>query len=278
MKLVFQILFFLFLGYLTGCSNNNTTNKELIESDNIINPELMYLEALNEFETKKFNLAFEKFHEIELKFPLSKESIQAQIMMAFIEYIRLDYDLAILKLEKIIRRYPSYKDIDYAYYLIAMCYYEQIENPELDGRFNVLALKHFEETINYFPNSKYAKDSRQKIILLKENIAAKHMNVGMFYLNQKKYFAALKRFKKVIEEHSQSKYTPEALHRLVEIYYSLGIIEEAKKTASVLGYNYPKSKWYKYSYKIVGDQNYKKSNKTNFFKKILNTVSSNNEK
>ena len=275
MKLLFQILLFLLISYLTGCSN---TAKKTTESVTTRNPEIVYSEALNEFESENYNLAFEKFHEIELKFPLSNEAIQSQIMMAFIEYINLEYDSAILKLEKIIKRYPSYKDIDYAYYMIALCYYERIENPDLDGKFNVLALQNFQELINYFPDSKYTKDSKQKIILIKENIAAKHMNVGFFYLNRKNYLAALKRYQKVIDDHFQSKYTPEALHRLVEIYSSLGMIEEAKKAASVLGYNYPKSKWYKYSYNLVEEKNVNKSKKNNLFKKILNKISSNNEK
>jgi len=275
MKLLLQILIFLIIGYLTSCSNTTKTNTEIV---NINKPEIMYLEALKEFESEDYDLALEKFYEIELKFPLSKEAIQSQIMIAFVEYIKLDYDLAILKLEKIIKRYPSYKDIDYVYYMKAICYYERIENPELDGKFNLLALQSFNETINYFPNSKYAKDSQQKIFLLKENIAAKHMSVGLFYLNQKKYLASLKRYQKVIDKHSESKYTPEALHRLVEIYYTLGMVEEAKKTASVLGHNYPKSKWYDYSYNLVGDQDYIKSKKTNLLKKILNKVSLNNEK
>ena len=275
MKLLIQILLFLFIGYLLGCSNKNNMNTESVK---VKKPEIMYSEALYEFESKNYDLAVEKFNEIELKFPLSKEAIQSQILAAFVEYIGLEYELAILKLDKIIKRYPSYKDIDYVYYLKAMCYYEQVNNPELDGQYNVLALQSFEETINYFPNSKYAKDSQQKIILLKENIAGKHMNIGMFYLNQKKYLAALKRYQKVIDKHSQSKYTPEALHRLVEIYYSLGMIEEAKKTASVLGYNYPKSKWYEYSYNLLGDQHLNNSKKTNLFKKILNKISSSNEK
>jgi outer membrane protein assembly factor BamD len=162
--------------------------------------------------------------------------------------------------------------------MIALCYYERIENPDLDGKFNVLALQNFQELINYFPDSTYTKDSKQKIILIKENIAAKHMNVGLFYLNRKNYLAALKRYQKVIDDHFQSKYTPEALHRLVEIYSSIGMIEEAKKTASVLGYNYPKSKWYKHSYNLVEEKNFNKSKKNNLFKKILNKISSNNEK
>ena len=184
MKLLFQIFLFLLISYLTGCSN---TAKKTTESVTTRNPEIVYSEALNEFESENYNLAFEKFHEIELKFPLSNEAIQSQIMMAFIKYINLEYDSAILKLEKIIKRYPSYKDIDYAYYMIALSHYERIENPDLDGKFNVLALQNFQELINYFPNSKYTKDSKQKIILIKENIAAKHMNVGLFYLNRKNY-------------------------------------------------------------------------------------------
>ncbi len=275
MKLLLQILLILMMGCIAGCSNSTKTITEEIK---VKKPELMYSDALYEFESKNYDKAIENFHRIELNFPLSKEAIQSQIMIAFIEYIKLEYDLALIKLEKIIQRYPSYKDIDYVYYLKAMCYYERIENPELDGRFNALALQSFEETINYFPNSKYARDSQQKIILLKENLAAKHMNVGIFYLKQKKYLAALKRYQKVINEHSQSKYTPEALHRLVEIYYSLGMIEDSKKTASVLGHNYPKSKWYQYSYNLVGDQDSHESKKTNIFKRIINKISPNNEK
>ena len=275
MKIFLKILLIFSAIYLTSCSNTDNIKKDLNE---IKKPEIMYSDALNEFENENYDLAIEKFNEIELIFPLSNESIQSQIMIAFINYIKLEYDLAIIKLEKIINRYPSYKDIDYAYYMKAMCYYERVENPELDGKYNVLALKSFNELINYFPNSKYAKDSQQKIILLNENIAAKHMSVGSFYLNQKKYLAALKRYQKVVDDHSESKFTPEALHRLVEIYYSLSMIDDAKKTASVLGYNYPKSRWYEYSFNLVGDKDSKKSKKNGFFKKILNKISSNNEK
>ena len=272
MKLLIQILLFLLISYLTGCSGNKKSD---IESINNKQPEIMYLEALSEFENNNYEKAIEKFNEIDLNFPLSNEAIQSQIMLAFTYYVKLEYDASIIKLEKIINRYPSYKDIDYVYYMKAMCYYEQVENPELDGKYNVLALQSFNEISNLFPNSKYARDSQQKIILLKENMAAKHMSIGMFYLNQKKYLSALRRYQKVIDEHPQSKFIPEALHRLVEIYYTLGMTEEAKKSASVLGYNYPKSKWYSYSYNIL-DTNKSKNN--NLFKKVLNKISSNNEK
>tara|TARA_Y100000590_G_scaffold317062_1_gene358607 strand:+ start:1049 stop:1876 length:828 start_codon:yes stop_codon:yes gene_type:complete len=274
MKVLFQFVVFSLFFILVNCSNNLIKDDE---NTQVIDPSVIYTDALNELAKKNYEEAIKKFTDIELKYPLSNEALQAQIMLAFIEYSRLEYDLAIIKLEKIINRYPSYKDIDYVYYLKAMCYYERVENPELDGQNNILALKNFREIINYFPNSKYAKDSKQKIILLNENLAAKHMSVAMFYLKQKKYMASLKRFQKVVDEYSESKYTPEALHRMVEIYYTLGILEEAKKTASVLAYNYPQSKWYKYSYDIVGDQNLLKPKNKGFIKKILKKISTNDE-
>ena len=150
MKLLIQILLFLLIGYLTGCSGNKKSD---IGSINNKQPEIMYSEALFEFENNNYDKAIEKFSEIDLNFPLSNEAIQSQIMLAFIDYILLEYDASIIKLEKIISRYPSYKDIDYVYYLKAMCYYEQIENPQLDGQYNLLALQSFNQTINYFQNS-----------------------------------------------------------------------------------------------------------------------------
>ena len=135
----------------------------------------------------------------------------------------------------------------------ALCYYEQIKNENLDGRNNILAIENFEQIINRFPDSKYARDSEQKILFVKENMAAKHMNIAIFYLKNKNYLSALNRFKKVIDDYSTSKFVPEALHRLVEIYFTLGMNEEAKKTTAVLGYNYPESDWYKYSFNIIAD-------------------------
>ena len=124
----------------------------------------------------------------------------------------------------------------------------------------------FDQVIKRFPDSKYAKDSRQKIILVKSNVAAKHMEIGRFYLENKKYFAALNRFKIVVDEFSITKFTPEALHRMVEAYYEMGMYEDSYNTAALLGYNYPESKWYKYSYNLVGQND----NEETFLKKIRN--------
>ena len=235
-----------------SCSKNNEVeiSNEITET-----PEYLYDLAIKSLDNNKYDDAKVIFEDIEANFPLSNEAIQSQIMLGFIEYVNMNYEEAIFKFNQVIHLYPAYKNIDYAYYMRAMCYYEQIEDELLDGQNNALALQNFQQTINRFPNSEYAKDSKQKIILINENIAAKHMSIGLFYLKKKSYLAALRRYKIVIDEFSQSKFTPEALHRLVEIYYILGMLEDAKKTASVLGYNYPDSKWYKYSYKIVGEEN-----------------------
>ena len=138
------------------------------------------------------------------------------------------------------------------------------------------AVSRYTELVDRFPESKYRTDSYQKIVLINENIAAKHMSIGLFYLKRNKYVAAMNRFKKIIDNHSKSKFTPEALYRLVEIYYSLGMLEDAKKTASVIGHNYPKSKWYEYSYYLV--TNNKKEKDIKFLQKISNFLKINEKK
>ena len=234
-----------------NCSNIdkdiNTVSDEIILND----PENLYKIAKFTFDQQDYELARKQFLEIKKLFPLSNEAIQSEIMIAFIDYVQMDYDNAILNYKKVINKYPSHKDLDYIYYMIAMCNYEQLQNEALDGYYNDLALNSFNQVIKRFPDSKYAKDSRQKIILVKSNIAAKHMEIGRFYLKNKKYIAALNRFKIVVDDFSITKFTPEALHRMVEAYYEMGMYEDSYNTAALLGYNYPESKWYKYSYNLV---------------------------
>ena len=245
-KIICLILLYLCI----SCSNN--TNSNIDKNKNLLGePETLYKIAKITFDDQKFELAREQFNEINKLFPLSNEAIQSEIMIAFIDYIQMDYDNAILNYNKIINKYPSHKDLDYIYYMIAMCNYEQLQDEALDGYYNGVALRSFNQVINRYPESKYAKDSRQKIILVKSNIAAKHMEIGRFYLDNKNYIAALNRFKIVVDEFSMTKFTPEALHRMVEIYYEMGMYEDSYNTAALLGYNYPDSNWYKYSYNLV---------------------------
>ena len=244
---------FLFI-FLISCSNTQTrvdANKKEIN----LSPDKIYITAMNNFNNEKFVESKEQFELLQKLFPLSNEAIQAEIMIGFLFYVQMDYNEAISQFNKIIRKYPSHKDIDYIYYMIGMCNYEQIENHELDGAYNELALESFNQVILRFPKSEYAKDSRQKIILVKTNKAAKHMAIGRYYLKEKKYTAALNRFKVVIEDYSVTKFTPEALHRMVEAYYEMGMIDESIETASVLGYNYPDSLWYRHSYNLIKKEN-----------------------
>ena len=261
----YLISLFIITIFIINCSGSSNNKSQNALNDNET-PEIMYIEAKLLFDSKNLELSEQKFTDLRRLFPLSNEAIQSEFMIGFINYLRMNYATSISQFKKIINSYPSHKDLDYAYYMIALCDYEQITHESLDGSYNDLALDSFNQVINRFPDSKYAKDSRQKIILIKSNKAAKHMAIGRFYLNEKKFTAALNRFNLVVENYSMTKFTPEALHRMVEIYYQIGMEDESNKTASVLGYNYPKSIWYKYSYDLL-NQNEKKGS---LFSKLSN--------
>ena len=254
---------FITFTYLINCSGNSGKDK-LSSQIEFSPPETQYKEAMLFFDNQQYELATEKFKNIERIYPLSNEAIQSQIMQGFINYIILDYDSAIFQFSRIINKYPSLKNIDYVYYMKALCYYEQISHEGLDGKFNELALKNLDQVIQRFPNSKYAKDSFQKKILVKSNIAAKHMSIARFYQKEKKYTAALNRYQVVINSFQETKFAPEALYRVSEIYLSIGMREESEKNAAVLGYNYPESTWYKLIYDDLTNQN----NDTIFSKSI----------
>ena len=257
------VFLFLTFAYLTNCSGN-LKNNELSDQNEFSSPEIQFTQAMLMFDNQQYEIATDKFKNIERIYPLSNEAIQSQIMQGFINYILLDYDTAILQFNRVINKYPSLKNIDYVYYMKALCFYEQISHEGLDGKFNDLALENLDQVIQRFPNSKYAKDSFQKKILVKSNIAAKHMSIGRFYQKEKKYTAALNRYKIVINSFQETKFAPEALYRVSEIYLSLGMKEESEKNAAVLGYNYPESTWYKLIYDDLTNQN----NKTIFSKSI----------
>ena len=250
LRYVFTFLTFV---YLTNCSGNSK-NDELSEQNEFSSPEIQFTQAMLMFDNQQYEIATDKFKNIERIYPLSNEAIQSQIMQGFINYILLDYDTAIFQFSRIINKYPSLKNIDYVYYMKALCYYEQISHEGLDGKFNDLALENLDQVIQRFPNSKYAKDSFQKKILVKSNIAAKHMSIARFYQKEKKYTAALNRYKLVIDSFQETKFAPEALYRVSEIYLSIGMIKESEKNAAVLGYNYPESTWYKLIYRDLTNQ------------------------
>ena len=271
-----KIFLYIFLINITilSCSNND---KELSNLTIEQSPKELYQIAMINLDQENYDEAKLKFKEIIYKYPLSNEGVQSEIMLGFIDYLTMNYDDAIYKFNRVIKIYPSHKNIDYAYYMRAVSYFEQISGENFDGESNKEAKKNFQELLNRFPESEYAKDSSQKLIFINENIAAKDMEVAIFYLRQKQYLAALGRYNKVIEEYPKSKFVPEALYRLVEIYTILGMKEEAEKAASVMVYNYPQSQWYKDSYNLINEEYYKK-NKATLGKKILNLFKNNEPK
>ena len=273
-KIHILITFFLLFLILNNCSGNNK-NTEKIKSES--SPENLYKIAIYDFEKQDYEKSILNFNQIISNFPLSNESLQSQLMIAFIEYVNMNYDQSIFKFNNIIKSYPSYTNIDYAYYMRALCFYEQINNENLDGETSIQALENFNQIVNRFPQSKYKKDSVQKIILIKENIASKNMSIASYYLSQNNFHAAINRYKEVVENYAETKYTPEALHRLVEIYYKLGIIADAEKTAAVIAFNYPDSKWYEYSYNLLNKDKLSEEKKS-FISKLSQLFNSNDKK
>ena len=213
--------------------------------------EQIYNQATDLLIDQKYQLAAKQFDEVERQHPYSVWATKAQLMAAYSNYQANKYDDAIVALDRFIQLNPSNRDVSYAYYLKALCYYEQITDVQRDARMTEQALKSLEEVVNRFPESVYGRDARLKIDLTHDHLAGKEMDVGRYYLTRGQYLAALNRFKHVIEKYQTTSHVPEALHRMIECYLALGLKDEAKRTASVLGYNYPGSQWYQDSYFLV---------------------------
>ena len=182
--------------------------------------------------------------------PQSKWAAKASLMVGYADYSRNSYTSAVFALERYIQNYPTDKNIPYAHYLIAICYYEQILDEKKDLQPLLKAKDKFEYITQNFPNTDYATDAFFKMDLITDQLAAKEMSIARFYMKTKKWIAALNRLKIVVEKYDQTVFVEEALHRLVEVYYRLGLVEEAKQAASILGYNYQSGEWYKRSYKV----------------------------
>ena len=200
--------------------------------------------------------AAQKFREAELALTQYDWSSKASLMVSYAEYTRSAYSNSIFELERHIENYPADNNLDYAHYLIAICYYEQILDEKKDLGPLLKAKKKFEFIMENFPDTDYATDSRFKIDLIVDQLAAKEMSVARFYMKTEKWIPALNRLKVVVNEYDTTVFVEEALHRLVEVYYRLGLEEEAKQAASILGYNYKAGDWYKRSYKVF-NKNYK---------------------
>ena len=228
-----------------GCSSDE--KPEYVEKP----VERIYNEALANLQNEKYAESARLFDEVERQHPYSIWATKAQMMAAYAHYMQTQYDEAVIALERFIQLHPSHKDIPYAYYLKALCYYEQISDVARDQKMTDLARKTLRELITRYPNSKYTRDAKLKYELTEDHLAGKEMEIGRYYHRQGQYLAAINRFKAVVARYQTTTHVPEALHRLSEAYTALGLIDEAEKTAAVLGHNFPGSEWYVDSYDLL---------------------------
>jgi outer membrane protein assembly factor BamD len=213
--------------------------------------EELYNTAMNQLAAENYPEAARLFDEVERQHPYSAWAAKAQLMAAFSHYQDSKYDEAVITLDRFINLHPGHKDIVYAYYLRGISYYEQISDVARDQKMTRLALENLGAIVQRFPDSKYARDAAFKMDLTRDHLAGKHMTIGRYYQRQKEFLAAINRFRIVIRDHQTTTHAPEALHRLVECYLAMGVIDEAQATAAVLGYNYPGSEWYADSYALL---------------------------
>jgi outer membrane protein assembly factor BamD len=213
--------------------------------------EELYNAAMDDLDHDEYYKAAKSFDEVDRQHPYSVWATKAQLMGAYALYERNKYDDALVGLERFIQLHPGNKDAPYAYYLRGLCYYEQITDVARDQKMTEQAMKSLQEVIDRFPTSRYARDARLKVDLARDHLAGKEMNIGRYYLRTGQFLAALNRFKSVVEQFQTTTHVPEALHRMIEIYTVLGLTDEAKHTAAVLGHNFPGSEWYQDSYGLV---------------------------
>ena len=276
MKKIYNIIFVLTLILNISCSKDIKRESIIIEKNLDTQVLEAYKEGMKSLEEGDVLFAAKKFNEVEILYPQSEWAPKSSIMAAYAYYTQDYYGDAEAELKRFLRVYPRYRDMDYVYYLLAISYYEQIVDEKKDIKSLINAKEYFELLINKFPNSTYVLDSNFKLDLINDILAAKEIYIGRYYYDQKKWIAAINRFRSVVDDYETTIYTQEALHRLVEVYYTLGLINEAKKYAELLGYNYQSSIWYEKSY-IIFDKKYEENKKkrmkiakekNNFLKKI----------
>lgn len=236
------------LALLAGCATNkNKADTQYVARD----VSTLYNAGKYRLDRGQFKLAAALFDEVERQHPYSPWARRAQLMSAFSYYMGRDFTESIQSAQRFLAIHPGNKDAPYAYYLISLCYYEQIADVTRDQKITQQALGSLGELIRRYPQSRYAADARLKVDLVNDHLAGKEMEIGRFYQRRGQWLAATIRFRTVIDQYQTTTHTPEALERLVESYLSLGIPEEAKKAAAVLGANYPGSEWYERAYKLM---------------------------
>ena len=246
-KQIFGII--LLLAVLVSCADTKLQTPET-EGERL---QILYSNAMKSVNKKDFVDAAILFEDIERQYPYSKWSNQAQLMTSFCYYKSSMYNESLDSLERFIALYPGSKKISYAYYLRALNYFEQIKDVERDQSMTEKAKQAFYEVTTKYPDSQFTQDALDKIDIINDRLAAKEMEIARYYQFDHQWISAINRYNDILENYKTSVYTAESLHRLVEIYYSLGLYEEAKRYAATLGHNFPDSKWYVMSYKIIED-------------------------
>ena len=253
--------FFLFIALfaiLISCSKEEI--KESIIKEKSLDLQVLeaYQEGVKNLETGDVLYAAKKFNEAETLFPQSEWAPKSALMAAYAYYTQDYYSDTIAELERFIRVYPLSKNLDYVYYLLGISYYEQIVDEKKDLQSIIKAKEYFKIVSKNYQNTNYSLDAEYKIDLVNDILASKEMYIGRYYFDKKKWIPAINRFRTVIDDYETTIYAQEALHRLVEVHYILGLKDEAKKYAKLLGYNYQSSKWYEKSYSVF-DKEYKEN-------------------
>lgn len=231
---------------LTGCASSEKKDAYVEQPVDVL-----YNNAMDLLAKKNYSKAADAFDQVEQQHPYSVWATRAQLMSAYTLYQASRYDDSIVAADRYIQLHPGNRDVAYAYYLKALDYYIQIEDVGRDQESTEKALQALREVVRRFPDTAYARDARLKIDLARDHLAGKEMAIGRWYEKQGYYLAALNRFKRVVDKYQTTTHVPEALERMTECYLALGLKNEARRTAAVLGYNYPGSSWYAHSYTLV---------------------------
>ena len=257
------LVFFIILILFSSCSKEKITKSTIKEKSLELQVQEAYSDGMESLKAGDVLFASKKFNEAEMLFPQADSAPQSALMAAYSYYTQDYYGDAIAELKRFLRVYPTHKDLVYAYYLLAICYYEQIVDEKKDLQSIVNAKKNFNIILNNYPDTEYAIDAEFKIDLIDDILAAKEMYLGRYYFEKKKWIPAINRFREIVDNYDTTIYAEEALHRLVEVHYTIGLIDEAEKYARLLGYNYQSSKWYENSYSLF-DKTYEKRKRERF--------------
>ena len=254
----FVFLIFFVLG--NSCSKESIKQSTINEKSLDLQVLEAYQGGLEALDDGDVLYAAKKFNEAEILFPQGKWAPKAALMAAYSYYIQDYYGDSIAELIRFLKVYPKDKNLDYAYYLLGICYFEQIVDEKKDMQSIIQSKETFKTLVKKFPNTEYAIDAKFKLDLIDDILASKEIYIGRYYLDKKKWIAAINRFRNVIDDYETTVYTEEALYRLVEVYYIIGLKEESKKYAQLLGYNYNSSAWYEKSYALF-DKKYEERKK-----------------